>query len=119
MNRTLYLTILWVLIVAGLVPALYFLWSWRPRRRWSATQLDAGGWVAIIAGLYLLAAFRAATGGYSQPRTIGQEIATFTLGAGIDAVLWLRVIRWRSFRRGELDHPLRRCTDPAVDDTGS
>jgi len=106
---------MWVVILGGLAPAGYFLVTWRPRRRWSLRQLDAGGWVLVIWLLYALAAFRLAAGHYRQPSTAVDGALALVVGAGIDAVLWLRVARWVSFRRHP-DHPLRRRTDPCVDD---
>lgn len=103
---------LWIVIVGGLVPAAYFTWSWRPRFRWSPTQLDAGGWVQVVLALYLLAAARTALGHYQQPDHPLESVATIAVGLGIDAALWLRVGRWLVFRRQGPDHPMRRCTDP-------
>lgn len=114
MSEAVFYPILWALIVAGLVPSLWFVYSWRPSRRWSARALDAGGWVAIIAALYLLAALRAAFGHYREPATLADALATFAIGAGVDAVLWLRVLRWREFRK-DPTHPLRRATDPGCE----
>lgn len=112
---TAHLVARWIVILGGLIPSLYFVWSWRPRARFSARQLDAGGWVAVIAALYLLAAVRAATGQYEATPDVDDWLVTVGIGGAIDSVLWLRVFRWRAFRRDGDDHPLRRATDPAVD----
>lgn len=114
MSDSLFYPILWFLIVAGLVPSLWFVYSWRPSRRWSARALDAGGWVAIIAALYLLAALRAALGHYREPASLADAIATFTIAGAVDLVLWLRVLRWRQFQQHPT-HPLRRSTDPGCE----
>jgi hypothetical protein len=108
---------LWVVIVGGLLPAGYFLWTWRPERRWTARQLDAGGWVQVVLALYLLAAFRAAFGHY-RDRAGASAWAALAVGVGIDMVLWLRMVRWRRFRN-DADHPMRRATDPDPTDTDS
>lgn len=100
-----------LVIAGGIAPAAYFLWSWRPRRRWSARQLDAGGWVVVILALYLLAGFRALTGQYREPRSVLDGAAALAVGVAIDTILWLRVTRWVSFRRNPT-HPLRRSGDP-------
>lgn len=110
-----HLAVLWIVIVGGLIPSLYFVWTWRPRARFSARQLDAGGWVAVIAALYLLAGVRAAMGQYKTDVEPVDWFATAIIGGAIDCVLWLRVFRWRAFRRDGDDHPLRRATDPPVD----
>ena len=94
-----YLVGLWVVIVGGVLPAGYFVWTWRPPRRWSARQLDAGGWVQVVLALYLLAAFRAAFGHYGGSRGVVDGVAALAVGVAIDVVLWLRVLRWRRFRR--------------------
>ncbi len=111
-EATAHLVMLWIVIIGGLIPSLYFVWSWRPRARFSARQLDAGGWVAVIAALYLLAAVRAALGQYETDVAPDDWFATIVIGLAIDAVLWIRVLRWREFQRGGDDHPLRRATDP-------
>jgi hypothetical protein len=103
-----YYAVLWIVIAGGLVPAVYFLTTWRPARRWSPLQLDAGGWVAVVAALYLLAAIRVVLGHYSVPSSRWQAIASFAVGFAIDGVIWLRALRWRSFRTNP---PQRRSTD--------
>lgn len=112
MRTDVFYGILWILILGGLVPSLWFVYSWRPAARWSARQLDAGGWVGIIAGLYVLAALRAILGHYREPANLVDGLGTFAIGALIDAILWLRVLRWESFRRDAPEHPLRRVDDP-------
>lgn len=112
---TAHLVARWIVIVGGLIPSLYFVWSWRPHRRWGATQLDAGGWVGVIAALYLLAAVQLAVDGNRRDVDAVDWFTTVVIGGAIDAVLWLRVFRWRAFKRDEPDHPMRRATDPPVD----
>lgn len=115
MSGTWYWPALGLVIAGGILPAAYFTWSWRPQRRWSARQLDAGGWVHVILALYLLAAFRGVAGHYRLPSTVPEAVASLAVGAAIDVVLWIRVLRWVSFRR-DPDQPQRRAGDPAPSD---
>lgn len=87
------------IIAAGILPAVYFLWTWRPSRALATSSIDAGGWVAVVLALYLLAALRGLFGQYRLPDTVLEAVLGLLVGAGIDGVLWLRVIRWRAFRR--------------------
>lgn len=112
---TTYWIALGAVIAGGIVPAVFFLVTWRPRARFSARQLDAGGWVGVVLALYLLAAFRALAGHYRLPTSAPEAVVALAIGAGIDALLWVRLVRWSRFRR-EPDHPLRRCTDPQPPD---
>lgn len=92
-----------LVIAGGILPAVYFLWTWRPSKALSSSAIDAGGWVAVVLALYLLAALRGLFGQYRLPETVLEGVLGLLIGAGIDAVLWLRVIRWRAFRRSARD----------------
>jgi hypothetical protein len=109
-NGRWYWPLLWIVLAGGLIPAAWFTWTWRPRRRWSPRQLDAGGWVHVILALYLLSAFRLATGQSKLPDSVPEALFGLVIGAGIDVVLWVRVTRWLEFRRGA--QPLTRHDDP-------
>lgn len=111
MSNTLYYPIWWAVVIGGLLPSAYFIATWRPSRRWSTRQLDTGGWVPVIAALYLSAAVRGLLGDVHAPDTLAAGVIPLTIGVGIDAVLWLRAVRWARFRRHPT-HPLRRSTDP-------
>jgi len=93
---------LWVVLAGGIVPAGYFTWTWRPRRRWTGTQLDAGAWVQVVLALYLVSALRGALGGVNEPTSWWTGALSLTLGVAINTVLWVRMLRWRAFKR---DHP--------------
>lgn len=54
---------------------------------------------------------RALAGHYRLPQTVVEAVAALGVGVLIDLVLWLRVLRWVSFRR-DPDHPQRRAGDP-------
>ena len=90
---------LWVVLVGGIVPASYFTWTWRPRRRWTGTQLDAGAWVQVVLALYLVSALRLVLGGPTEPSSWWNGALGLALGAAIDVVLWVRMLRWRTFRQ--------------------
>ncbi len=90
---------LWVVLVGGIVPAAYFTWTWRPRGRWTGTQLDAGAWVQVVLALYVFSAARAAVGGVTEPTSWWQGALSLAIGVGINTVLWVRMLRWRSFKR--------------------
>lgn len=104
---------LWLVVLGGLVPSLYFISTYRPRRRLAARQLDAGGWVFIIAALYALQTWRLSMGSVAVPRW-PEGLGVLVIGAAIDGLLWLRVLVWRRVRqavaRGEV--PARRHDDP-------
>lgn len=121
MNGDVYWPLWWAVVVGGLLPSAYFVATWRPARRWSTRQLDTGGWVPVIAVLYLLAGVRGLLGLNRLPETIASGLLPLAIGAAIDGVLWLRAVRWAQFRRNPT-HPLRRSTDPcecATDDAPS
>lgn len=92
---------LWVVLVGGILPASYFTWTWRPRHRWTGTQLDAGAWVQIVLAQYMLSLVRVVFGTVANPG-LWYGALSLTLGVAIDAVLWVRMVRWRAFKR---DHP--------------
>lgn len=108
----------WPLLVAvlagGLVPAGYFLLTWRPRRLLSTSSLDAGAWVMVLFALYALAAYRLAIGHSALPESSAAAIPGLVVGAFLDVVLWLRALRWHRFRGSAgADPPQRRSTDEA------
>lgn len=111
MSGSVYYPIWWAVVLGGLIPAAYFMWTYRPQHRFSARQLDAGGWVPIIAALYLLSVVNTLLGRNEPPESAIAGSIALSIGAGIDAMLWLRVARWRSFQQNP-SHPLRRDTDP-------
>lgn len=100
-----HLVALAAVIAGGLIPAAYVTATYRPRKRLSATQLDAAGWVPIVAALYVLAAFNLVTGQRRTPDLV-EGVVSLTIGVGIDGLLWLRAVTWwrmrRAFRHGSV-----------------
>lgn len=101
---TLYAAALLIVLAAGLVPALYFTWTFRPARPFSLLNLDAGGWVPVIALLYAWAGVRYVLGMSTPPDTLAEAVLGLGLGVAIDFLLLVRVIHWRRLRRE--NHPL-------------
>lgn len=87
-----------VVLAAGLAPALYFSWSFRPHRPFSLLNLDAGGWVPVIALLYIWSGVRYAIGLSTPPASIPEAAAGLVLGVLIDALLIVRAVHWRRIR---------------------
>lgn len=104
-----------VVVVAGVLPAGYFVWTYRPRQRWRLDALDAGGWVAIILVLYLLTAWRLVAGGVREPEEWWDGASSLLVAGLVDVVLWVRVLNWRRIRRDVERYgwpPRRRADDP-------
>ena len=105
-------------IAAGLVPALYFSWSFRPVRPFALVNLDAGGWVPVIAAMYLWAAVRYAIGASDPPSSPLEAVGGLGLGVAIDFVLIVRAVHWHRLRaeRRPLPYmgPERRHEDEAT-----
>lgn len=87
-----------VMLAAGIGPALYFSWSFRPRRPFSLLNLDAGGWVPVIALLYVWSGLRYALGLSTPPRSIVEAVLGLGIGVAIDALLIVRAVHWHRLR---------------------
>lgn len=94
-----YAVALVAVLAAGLLPALYFSWTFRPAHPLALLNLDAGGWVPVIALLYGWAAIRYAVGMSTPPESFGEACLGLGLGALIDFLLIVRVVHWRRLRR--------------------
>lgn len=105
---------LWAVIVGGLVPAGYFLATYRPRRRFAPAQLDAAGWVQVVVLLYLLGAYNAATGQREVPAR-PEGAFSLLVGAAIDGLLLLRAVVWWRVRRSW--GPARHHVEGVASDT--
>lgn len=105
-----YWPLLWLVLVGGLVPAGYFLSTWRPSKllRPGVRELDAGGWVWAIFLLYLSSAARAVVG-HPTP-TLAPALIGLAIGVMVDALLVLRAMHWRRLRHST-ELPQRRSTD--------
>lgn len=95
---TLYTLLLWVGIVGGLVPGVYFVATYRLSLRLGWRGLDAGGWVAAIVLLYVGGAARAATG-QEPPPALAAQALNLVIAFSIDGLLWVRAWHWRNIRR--------------------
>jgi hypothetical protein len=87
-----------IVLAAGLGPAVYFSWSFRPRRPFSLLNLDAGGWVPVIALLYAWSAVRYALGMSTPPETFGEAAVGLGFGVAIDLLLIVRAVHWHRLR---------------------
>lgn len=88
----------WTLIVAGLVPAAWFVFSWGRRVRWSLAAFDAGGWVFGLLAVYGFQAFVYLTVGIPDPVSTQLAAARLALGVLLDAVIIGRAVSWWRLR---------------------
>lgn len=88
-----------VVLAAGLAPALYFSWTFRPRRRFARDTFDAGAWVGAIALLYAWISFRNVVGLAVPPRRFLDGAGTIAVLGLVDVVLLFRAFQWRRLRR--------------------
>lgn len=99
-----YRIILLVIIIAGLIPGVVYLFTFRPYRNLTLTHLDSSGWVPLFMILYVIAGMQTVAGVNHPPVEIGSAIPRLLLGIAIDAALWLRLVRWWNFRQMYQDY---------------
>lgn len=92
-----YFPLLWLVLVGGLVPGLFFAVTFWPRRSRLHDAIDVAGLVVLVIVLYAWSALTIVLG---TPRPTSTVSAVFglVLGAAIDAALWVRAIRWWRLR---------------------
>lgn len=113
----LYFPATWVVVCAGIVPAVWFLATCRPTRWHRAQQIDASSWVVMVLGFYVLSLVALIAGVHAPSPVVGG--LTLAWRSFADAVLWYRALRWRAVRATLNEPPKRRATDqPALDTTG-
>lgn len=93
-----YFGLLWVLLVIGIVPAFYFVGTFRPRRHGLPASVDVAGLGAVVLLLYLRQVTLLAIGAVA-PSSVEAKVSGIVFGVAIDALLWLRAARWWKVRR--------------------
>lgn len=93
-----YFPLLWVSLIGGLAPGLYFVATFRPRRSGFAASIDTAGLAVVIVLLYLRSVLVLVLGA-RPPATLEAAVTGLGFGFGIDALLWLRAWRWFHLRR--------------------
>jgi hypothetical protein len=100
-----YYPLAWLSIVVGLVPAIWFVLTYKPRRILLPEQIDASGWILGFVGLWLAFAAQLLIGVHVP--SVASFAVSFTARAWFDALVIMRAIRFRQFRAGqgsEADH---------------
>lgn len=100
----------WAMLISGIIPALYFLLTWRPSRLWRLRELDTGGWVFGILLLYLSAAVRTLLSA-APPPTMDVAVVNLVLGFAVGVILWVRALHWHAMRQEFREKPGRRMDD--------
>jgi hypothetical protein len=106
-----YFPALWATVLAGLIPGIFFVATFRPRWARLGEGLDVGGWIVVIVLLYLRQAILLLVGLKAPTPEIG--LINLGFGVAIDALLWMRALRWHRLRssRGDPGNPRRRSSD--------
>lgn len=92
-----YFALAWAVIAAGLVPAVVFLVVFRPAQWVRSAQLDANGWVIVVAMFYVQGVIGLVAGA-PTPMTVPAVTVTL-LRLGTDWLLWRRLLLWWRWRR--------------------
>lgn len=95
---TWYFPLLWIVIVGGIVPGLFFAVTFWPRRSRLNDAIDVAGLVVVVLALYLWSAMTM-IGGAKEPTSTLAAVVGLVLGAAIDVTLWVRAVRWWRVRR--------------------
>lgn len=106
-----YFPILWATMIGGLIPGGYFIVTFRPRLSRLGDGVDAGGWAIVIMLLYVRSVIMLLLG--ARIPEVGAGVVNVAFGAAVDALLWLRAVRWHRLRRDVKQgaHPFTRSTD--------
>lgn len=99
---------LWIVLLVGWVPSSYFVATFRPRMSRFLDGLDVAGLVAVLAIVYARQMVLLALGRDQQ-----RDVARIVIYAALDALLWVRAVRWHRLRQsmGTSGMPRRRTSD--------
>lgn len=105
MSGLLYSILLAVLCGSGLLMALAFLITHRPRRWRSVPAIDASGWVLIVLVAYGRTAALLVLGWPLAARDLAGAVVGLGMSVLVDALLVLRLLAYAKFvRRDRRDH---------------
>ena len=112
-SQTVYQSLILLLLIAGIVPAIAFISQHRPRQWRRVAAWDASGWVILVALFYFRNIVLVVTR-WPGSAPHGWFDAVFAVGLLIliDVLLIVRVMSYRSFAQREDQRIAEGRTDP-------
>lgn len=88
-------------VSVGLIGCSYFLLTWwrNVSNKWSLAAIDAGGWVILLLGVFVLLFVNLWVYGLHDPTSTSRGIQALLIYLAVDAIVFVRLLQWRRIRR--------------------